>query len=182
LPTISALARHTGRALGGVNVDAHLDVRQRVGSGMPFRRLIEAGLLDARCFVELGLGRFSNDLDDFEWLRARGAELVLVDAVLRDGLHAERRLARALAAGPGFLSIDLDGLDAAAAPGVSARNPLGLRVEHAAELAELAGAHPQVRHFDLMELCPQRDVEERTARVAAYLFLAFMAGYARRAP
>jgi formimidoylglutamase len=182
LPTISALARHTGRALGGINLDAHLDVRERVGSGMPFRRLIEAGLLDARHFVEVGLNRFANDRADFEWLRARGAELVLVDSVLREGLLAERRLARALAAGAGFLSIDLDGLDAAVAPGVSARNPLGLRVEHAAELAELAGTQPQIRHFDLMELCPQRDVEERTARTAAYLFLAFMAGYARRAP
>jgi formiminoglutamase len=180
LPTITALARHTGQTLGGINIDAHLDVRERVGSGMPFRRLIEAGLLDARRFVELGLGRFANDRADFEWLSARGAELVLVDSVLREGMHAERRLARALATGPGFLSIDLDGLDAAFAPGVSARSPLGLRVEHAAELAELAGAHPQIRHFDLMELCPQHDVEERTARTAAYLFLAFMAGYARR--
>ncbi len=181
LPTISALAKHTGQPLGGINVDAHLDVRERVGSGMPFRRLIEADLLDARRFVELGLGRFANERADVEWLSARGAELVLVDQVLREGMQSERWLLRALHAGTGFLSIDLDGLDAAFAPGVSARNPLGLRVEHAAELAEAAGASREIRHFDLMELCPQHDVEERTARTAAYLFLAFIAGFARRA-
>ena len=182
LPTIRALAEHAGQPVGGINVDAHLDVRERVGSGMPFRRLLDQGLLDARRFVELGLGRFANDRADVEWLRARGAELVLVDQVLRGGLHSERWLERALEAGPGFLSLDLDGLDAAFAPGVSARSPLGLRVEHAAELAEAAGARREIRHFDLMELCPAHDSEGRTARAAAYLFLAFMAGHARRAP
>jgi formimidoylglutamase len=181
LPTLSAFAKHSQNSLGGINLDAHLDVRERVGSGMPFRRLIEGGWLDAGRFVELGLGRFSNEQRDFEWLRARGAELILVDDVLRQGLRAEALLDHALRSGPGFVSIDLDGLDAAFAPGVSARNPLGLRVEHAAELAEAAGARPAVRHFDLMELCPPHDLEGRTARTAAYLFLAFMAGFTRRA-
>jgi formimidoylglutamase len=180
LPTLSALSKHAGHAIGGINVDAHLDVRQRVGSGMPFRRLIDGGSLDPAHFVELGLGRFSNDQQDFEWLLARGAELVLVDDVLRHGLRADALLDRALRSGVGFLSIDLDGLDAAVAPGVSARNPHGLRVEHASELAEAAGARSSVRHFDMMELCPPHDSEGRTARTAAYLLLSFMAGYARR--
>jgi formimidoylglutamase len=180
LPTLSALSKHVGGPLGGINVDAHLDVRQRVGSGMPFRRLIDGGFLDAARFAELGLGRFANERDDFEWLEQRGAELLLVDQVLREGVRSQPLLERALQAGPGFLSIDLDGIDAAFAPGVSARNPLGLRVEHAAELAELAGQHPQIRHFDVMELCPAHDSDGRTARVAAHLLLAFMAGHARR--
>lgn len=180
LPTVAACSRHLGSALGGINVDAHLDVRERVGSGMPFRKLIEQGCLDPRRFVELGLNRFANERGDFEWLASRGAQLLLVDDVLRDGVRSDERLARALEGGAGFLSIDLDGLDASVAPGVSAENPLGLRVEHAAELAEAAGAHPGVRHFDVMELCPAHDVDGRTARVAAYLLLAFVAGFARR--
>jgi formiminoglutamase len=181
LPTISALAKHHARAIGGINVDAHLDVRERVGSGMPFRRLIEGGWLDAARFVELGLGRFSNDQRDFEWLRERGSELILVDQVLGQGVRPESLLERALSAGVGFVSIDLDGLDAAYAPGVSATNPLGMRIEHAAELAEAAGARREVGHFDVMELCPPHDLDGRTARAAAYLCLAFVAGYARRA-
>jgi formiminoglutamase len=147
---------------------------------MPFRRLIDGGWLDAGHFVELGLGRFANEQRDFEWLRARGAELLLVDDVLRHGLRPDALLDHALRSGVGFLSIDLDGLDAAVAPGVSARNPHGLRVEHAAELAEAAGARSSLRHFDVMELCPTHDSEGRTARTAAYLLLSFMAGYARR--
>jgi formimidoylglutamase len=180
LPTIGALSQHAGAPLGGINLDAHLDVRERVGSGMPFRRLIEGGWLEPRRFVELGLSRFANDASDWHWLKGRGAELVLVDDVLRDGTHAGFHLERVLAGGSGFVSIDLDGIDGAFAPGVSAKNPLGVRVEHAAELAEIAGLRPELRHFDLMELCPPHDVDGRTARVAAYLFLAFMAGFARR--
>lgn len=180
LPSVTALSKHCGAALGGINVDAHLDVRERIGSGMPFRKLIEGGFLEPRRFVELGVNRFANDEQDVAWLAQRGAELVLVEQVLREGLHGAARLERVLAGGSGFLSIDLDGLDAAVAPGVSAKNPLGLRVEQAAELAELAGIRPEIRHFDLMELCPAHDVDGRTARVAAYLFLAFMAGFARR--
>lgn len=180
LPAICALSRHAGQPVGGINVDAHLDVRQRVGSGMPFRRLIESKHLEPRRFVELGLGRFANDQSDFEWLEERGAELILLDTVLREGVHCSSLFDRALPGGTGFLSVDLDGIDGAAAPGVSARNPHGLRVEHVAELAEAAGARPEIRHFDLMELCPAHDVEQRTARVAVYVFLAFMAGFARR--
>lgn len=180
LPTLTACSKHAGAALGGINVDAHLDVRERLGSGMPFRRLIEGGFLDPRRFIELGLNRFANERADVEWLQGRGAELVLVDEVLAAGLQAPMRLSRALAGGLGFLSIDLDGLDAAVAPGVSAKNPLGLRIEHAAELAETAGARTEVRHFDLMELCPAHDIDGRTARVAAYLLLSFVAGFVRR--
>jgi formimidoylglutamase len=180
LPTVSALSTYLGYPVGGINLDAHLDVRKRVGSGMPFRRLIEGGFLDARYFIELGLGRFSNDQDDFEWLSERGAELVLVEQVMRQGTLPETRFRRALQAGAAFLSIDLDGLDASLAAGVSARNPFGLRLEHAAELAEFAGSLQGVRHFDLMELCPEHDPEQLTARIAAYLFLTFMSGFVRR--
>lgn len=181
LATIAAYSKHAGgRALGGINLDAHMDVRDRAGSGMPFRRLIELGAVDARSFVELGLGRFSNERDDFDWLQQRGSELVFADTMLAEGFRSEAYFNRALASGSGFMSIDLDVIDAAYAPGVSAPNPLGLSVRHVAELAETAGLRREVRHFDLMELCPPHDVEERTARAAAYLFLAFMTGYAQR--
>jgi formiminoglutamase len=180
LPCIAALAKQRGHAVGGVNLDAHLDVRPQVGSGMPFRRLITAGHLDPRAFVELGLGRFANDEQDVAWIRAQGAILVSAEDVLASDFSAPDLLAPALAPGAAFVSIDLDGIDAAAAPGVSAPNPLGLGVRHAARLAEAAGRDVRVRHFDLMELCPPHDHEGRTARVAALLFLSFLAGWQER--
>jgi len=176
LPAISALGRRHGAALGGINLDAHLDVRTRVGSGMPFRRLIEAGQLDPRRFAEIGLGRFSNDAADLEWISAQGARLIFAETLLEQGLEVRNVLNHATSGGPAFLSIDLDGLDQTVAPAVSAPSPLGVRLHDAARLAEAAGAHPLVQHFDLMEFCPRFDLDSRTARSAVLLFLHFMAG------
>jgi len=177
LPSVTAAARRYGQALGGVNLDAHLDVRERVGSGMPFRRLITGGFLDPRAFVELGLGRFANDRGDVEWLSAQRAWLLTVEQAAE---HTPGQVLERALAGPGlgFVSIDLDGIDAASAPGVSALNPMGLGVRDACRLAEAAGRDPRVVHFDIMELSPPHDQHGRTARVAALLFLTFIAGLA----
>jgi formimidoylglutamase len=182
LPALAAASVSLGVALGGVNLDAHLDVREKVGSGMPFRRLIEGGRLDARRFVELGLGRFVNDERDLEWLRARGGTAVHAEAIFERGLDVQAALDLATAEGPAFLSIDLDALDQSVAPGVSAPNPLGLSLRDAAKLAEAAGSRREIQHFDLMELNPVYDVDGHTARAAALLFLHFVAGFSQRTP
>lgn len=180
LPSLRAVAGRAGHPLGGINLDAHLDARARVGSGMAFRALIEGKHLAPRRFVELGLGRFSNDRADLEWLRGEGATLLFADALLERGLDVEGVLAAACQGGTAFLSIDLDGLDQSAAPGVSAPNPLGVSVHDAVRLAEAAGARPEIRHFDLMELNPLYDVDARTARTASLLLSCFVAGLAER--
>jgi formimidoylglutamase len=181
LPAISALSRHQGMALGGIVFDAHLDARQRPGSGMAFRRLIENKQLDSRRFASVGLGRFANDEADWTWLENQGATLIPAERVLEKELPIRALFERAFKGGvPGFVSIDLDGLDSSVAPGVSALNPMGLSVRQAASLAEAAGADPRARYFDLMELSPPHDESGRTARIAALLFLSFVAGFARR--
>jgi formimidoylglutamase len=180
LPSVSALHRVLGKTLGGINVDAHLDVRPKVGSGMPFRRLIETHALDPRRFVEIGLGRFVNDADDLAWLHAQGGTMLHAEAILERGLDRRAVLDLATAEGPAFLSIDLDAFDQSITPGVSAPNPLGLQLRDAAQLAEAAGANPGILHFDLMEFNPTFDVDARTGRSAALLFLSFVAGFRQR--
>ena len=69
--------------------------------------------------------------------------------------------------GPIYLSIDLDGLDPSAAPGVSHHEPGGLTVREVLDIIEslpgpLVGA-------DIVELNPDRDVVEMTSMVAAKL-------------
>lgn len=180
LPTIRALARHAGAAVGGINVDAHLDVRARVGSGMPFRRLIEDGSVSPERFVEFGVGRFVNDAADVAWLEERGGTRIGVERVQREGLGYSALAPLAYGAGLGFLSVDLDAIDASSMAAVSALNPAGLSVASVSDLAEAAGADPRVRHFDMMELSPELDPSGRGPRVAAHIFLSFVAGFVRR--
>jgi formiminoglutamase len=180
LPSINALARHAGKRVGGISLDAHLDVRPEAGSGMAFRHLIETKRLDPRRFAVVGVGRFVNEPDHLQWLTNQGARLVFADSVLVSGLPLKRLMADLAKANSAFVSIDLDVIDSASAPGVSALNPLGLSAPDAASLAEAAGAAPHVRHFDLMELNPAQDASGRTARLAALLFLSFLTGFGRR--
>ncbi|MCC7087203.1 MAG: formimidoylglutamase [Pirellulales bacterium] len=188
LPGIEALAKHSTSAVGGINFDAHLDVRQTIGSGMAFRRLIEQGLLDPRRFIEAGLGPFANDRCDCEWLIEQGGQIIFEHEIFNwreldeQNPLVENWLSIATDQGTqaAFCSIDLDALNSAFAPGVSAINPLGLEVRHAVALARLAGANSQIRHFDIMELSPPHDLDGRTARVAALLFLCFLSGWRTR--
>ena len=183
-PTVRALSQHTGGPVGGLNFDAHLDVREEIGSGMPFRRLIDGQHLDPKRFCVFGASRFATSRDHAEWLTGRGARIVEIETALaqRNALKdAFTHLFTGDApSAPAFVSIDLDAIDGSQAPGVSATNPMGLTVAHAVEAARRAAAHPGVRHFDVMEHNPDQDRGARTARVAALLVLTFLAGLADR--
>ncbi len=182
LAGVRALAGAAGGSVGGVNVDAHMDVRPEVGSGMPFRELIEGGFLAPARFVEYGIGRFVTPEAQAAWARERGVTVVGIEAALDGDMNVESVLDLATRDGStAFVSIDLDGIDGSQAPGVSAVNPMGLSVAHAVRLAEEAGRRAPVRHFDIMELSPPHDVDGRTARIAALLFVSFLAGFAERA-
>lgn len=153
--------------LTGVYFDAHLDVRETAGSGMPFRKLIGecgVGALHLHGFQPL-----VNSKEHLAWFRANGGRTHLDPA--RVDLPKTKDL---------FVSFDLDVLDAAHAPGVSALNPCGWSVREAEAWMLVCGANKRVRCFDLMELNPAHDPDGRTARVAAHLFLTFLQGFAQR--
>ena len=151
----------------GIYFDAHLDVRETAGSGMPFRRLAED--CGVRALHLHGFRPLVNSRAHLAWFRAHGGK------IYADGVPIRLPRAKNL-----FASFDLDVLDAAHAPGVSALNPAGWSVHEAAAWVQACGADARVRCFDLMELNPLHDAGGRTARVAAHLFLTFLAGFARR--
>jgi len=166
-PFVRAVAQKSG-TLDGVYFDAHLDVRETEGSGMAFRRLIE------ECGVSSlylhGFRPLSNSREHYNWFKANGGHLQssLTQPMLP-------RHARNL-----FASFDLDVIDMAHAPGVSAPNPSGWTPREAERWVFECGADPRMRCFDIMELCPDRDEGGRTARLAAHLFLTFLSGFASR--
>lgn len=143
------------KPLAGVYLDPHLDVRESKGSGMPFRRLIEdCGVQDLR--IE-GFDPIANTAEHYHWFTSNGGE---VGTAVKG---APKR--------PFFASLDMDAIDAAFAPGVSALNPCGRTPVQAAIWVTQMAMSPQLRCFDIMELCPLHDDRDRTARLAAYLFL-----------
>lgn len=185
--TIKAVAEAADGRIGVVQVDAHLDVRAahrgEITSGTPFRRLIElpSGRVSPRNLVQLGIGDWRNSRHYVEFCRKAGTTVVPAREVHRRGVEAV--VAEALdvaAAGTSgfFVSFDLDALDPAFAPGVSAHAPGGLTAAQALELVFLLGQHPACRGFDLVELAPPLDVQDLSSHLAAALVLRFLAGVA----
>jgi len=169
----------------GVYFDAHLDVRETIGSGMPFRRLIEdCGVSSLRVH---GLNPLVNSRKHADWFLRHGGTIVGPDAAASFPPSPSPALPSLPSPGtPFFASFDLDVIDAAYAPGVSAVNPAGW-TPCQAEAAILACARaPGLRCFDIMELNPAFDDPPgvdgygRTARLAAHLFLVFLRGFAGR--
>jgi formimidoylglutamase len=178
----SALLRATSGPVSAVNVDAHLDVRPLrdglITSGTPFRRLSERWG-ERYGLTELGIQPQHNSRAHREWAAARGFPVLTLDEVRGrvPGAFAEalRLPAEAVA-----VSLDLDGVQAATAPGVSAPCPDGLSAAELYACARLAGEDARVRVLDVMELAPPYDADGRTARLGAAAIWHFLAALAAR--
>lgn len=169
-----AFVRGVARALGGgpmagASIDAHLDVRAEVGSGMPMRSLLEGGFITRpRC---VGLNPLVTLHEHAEYFRARGGVIHLAPPPPQELFEQGP---------PAFLTLDMDAFDAAHCPGVSAVNPCGLTPREVEPLVRAAGRNPDVRCFDIMELNPDADPSERSARLTVHMFLTFLRALGER--
>jgi formiminoglutamase len=81
---------------------------------------------------------------------------------------------------PLLVSFDLDAVDGASAPGVSAPSSNGLPVPLWLDAAFRAGACPAVTSADVVELSPPHDQQGQTARLAALTVWQILRGLATR--
>lgn len=159
--------------LGVLNLDAHFDLREedRPTSGTPFLQIArdrQAHGLEVH-YAVLGVSAASNtgalfaragELD-VPWLlddecQETGAPLAFVQRFLADVDEV-------------YLSIDLDVLPAAAAPGVSAPAALGVPPFVIQAVCDAVVDSGRLIHLDVTELCPRLDIDQRTAKTAARL-------------
>lgn len=186
LATVSALSRKHGANIGGMNVDAHFDVRPVIGgvitSGTPFWRLIASERLCGRNFWEVGAQGHVNAKAHMDFLVAHGSQVVFLSEARSVGIATivQKFFEATLSCEALFVSIDIDVMAQAFAPGSSAPSPDGLFPEDVLSLAYLFGKHSKVRLFEIMEVNPRYDTDERTARLAANIVLEFCAGFANR--
>lgn len=159
--------------LGVLNLDAHFDLREadRPTSGTPFLQMArerQAAGLDVHYGV-VGISRTSNTSALFDTAHAIGASWVLDDHCQTEAgplAYVRRFLA---GVDEVHLSIDLDVLPAAVAPGVSAPAALGVPPFVVQRVCDAVVASGKLVHLDVTELNPRYDVDARTARVAARL-------------
>lgn len=158
-PVLEAIhARH-----GPVDIlhfDAHPDLYADFGGNplshaSPFARIMEAGL--ARRLVQVGIRTMNQHCR--EQVERYGVEVVTMDGFTPEQVPE--------LTGPLYLSIDLDGIDPAEAPGVSHPEPGGLTTREV--LAVLRRQRAPIVGADIVEYNPRFDAHERTAILAAKL-------------
>lgn len=155
-----------------VNLDAHFDLRaaDRPTSGTPFRQLAEVYGADFDYSV-LGISRANNTKVLFDTARDLGVNVVLDEelAAVSAREAAQRALELLTDTESIHLSIDLDVLPAAVAPGVSAPAGFGVPLLHIHAIAQALAATGKLALVDIAELNPRFDSDGRTAKTAARL-------------
>jgi len=171
--------------LGIVHFDAHLDLldespaqgRYSQSSGM--RRALELPRVDARHSVQVGTRNF-NFPSSKRFIDQVGLTELPARLVARRGLDWALGRIREVVAGADhlFVSVDLDVLDPAHAPGVGWHEPGGLTSR---ELLDLVVAlAPAARGFALNELNPMTDHRAQSSILAANLVFQFAVAAAQR--
>jgi agmatinase len=160
-PIMRAVRRHAPQ-LTILHVDAHNDLYPDFegnprSHASPFARIMEEGLCDR--LVQVAMRCPSGPQQAY--VEKFGVEVV----PMRAGVAAMQQAIAALA-GPLYLSLDIDVLDPAFAPGISHPEPGGLTTR---ELISLIQAIPRgsMVAADIVELNPANDLRDLTARVAA---------------
>ena len=189
----SALAGRTGRApeagsseahpsetteppvIGILNLDAHFDLRPdaRPSSGTPFRQILEQ---EAQAgtrvrYGVVGISEASNTQALFDAADAHGVQYLLDEQCTAAQLDSVLAFVERFLEGVDllYLTLDLDALPAAVAPGVSAPAAYGVPLEVLERVAEQAAATGRLAVFDVAEMNPRYDADGRTAKTAARL-------------
>ena len=133
-----------------------------------FYHAIEEGLVDPRRMIQIGI-RSPVPREVHDWTAARGVVTLAAQSVHETGPAAVvERIVEVVGDTPVYLSIDIDVLDPAFAPGTGTPEIGGLASwQVQAILRQLSGLH--FVGMDLVEVAPAYDTAEITALAGATL-------------
>jgi agmatinase len=173
LPLLRAVAKRHG-PVAVVHFDAHLDTWDTyfgapVTHGTPFRRASEEGLIDRAASLHVGIRGPLYDREDLRDDERLGFAIVSSVDIETEGVAAAiERMRRRIGDAPVYLSIDIDVLDPAHAPGTGTPEAGGLtsrellRMIRALSALRLVGA-------DVVEVAPAYDHAQVTAIAASHV-------------
>jgi guanidinopropionase len=158
--------------IGMIHIDAHTDTwgpfrGSKYHHGAPFRLAVEAGVLDPKRTIQIGIRGGQNSPDTWEYSRDTGMRVVFIEEFEDlgvDAVIAEAR--RVVGDGPTYITFDVDGLDPVYAPGTGTPEPGGITTREA--LRMLRGfRHLDLVGADVVEVSPPFDPSGNTALVGA---------------
>lgn len=164
---------HLGKeaSLGIINIDAHFDMREdeTPSSGTMFRQILESDKNAG--YLCLGIQPFGNTKSLFNIADRLGCIYLTEEEVTE---NKDNQVYQAIDQfvekhDAIILTLCTDGIAASEAPGVSAPGPFGLPSKVVRKLLQYIVAKENTLSFDISEVNPLLDENDRTQRLAAYL-------------
>ncbi|MGH2945307.1 MAG: agmatinase [Solirubrobacteraceae bacterium] len=158
-PDIRACAGRHG-PVGLVHFDTHTDTGREVfgvevSHGTPMLRLVEQGHVDPRRYVQIGLRGYWPGEPEFSWQAEHGITSLFMHDVRDVGIREVlRRALDAVGDGPAFLSVDIDVLDPAFAPGTGTPEPGGMTTTDLLWACRETAARTQLVGAEVVEVIP----------------------------
>jgi agmatinase len=179
LPLLRAHASRYGK-LAVVHFDSHPDTwdaefqNHPYSHGTPFRRAIEEELIDTDAYIQIGIRGSTSGRDDLSEARTMGAHIINIDEVFETGIPSViRKVHAAVADRPVYVSLDIDSVDPAFAPGTGTPEVGGLSSYQMLQLVRgLQGL--RIVGYDLVEVSPPYDHGDITSILAANLVFEFL--------
>ncbi|WP_460025465.1 agmatinase [Infirmifilum sp. SLHALR2] len=167
-PVVSTLAARSEELLVLV-FDAHMDLRDewpwgvRLSHATVMRRLLESsGSVSVAYYSPRAFSR-----EEYEYARSSSRVKIVRNArELRELVESSEKV---------YISLDIDAVDPAYAPGTGTPEPMGLAPQEVASALRVAVSHAQeVAGFDVVEVNPLVDCNEITSLLAAKLVMEFL--------
>jgi agmatinase len=158
-PDIRAVAVRHG-PVGLVHFDTHTDTGREVfgvevSHGTPMFRLVEDGIVDPRRYVQIGLRGYWPGEPEFAWQADHGITSFFMHDVRELGIEqvVERTVTLAGEA-PVYLSVDVDVLDPAFAPGTGTPEPGGMTSGELLRACREVAARLELVGAEVVEVIP----------------------------
>jgi len=182
-PVLRGVVAGSGKRLGVVNLDAHYDLRPsyhgQPASGVPFRYALERldGAIRAEHCTHIGMTGWANSRGAAAYAEQAGLRVYSCEDLRAGSLDAiaDAAIERAAGADGLWISIDIDVVDGAFAPGTGNPTVGGIDSRELLRLVRLLAAAPAVVGLDVVEVAPQYDVSGITAKLAAAAITTFLA-------
>src|SRR5215475_8558330 len=172
LPLLRAAEKKYG-PVSLIQFDAHNDLwdeyfGSKYSHGTPFRRAFEEGLLKDGEVLQVGLRGQVYGADDFDFAREHKVKMVTAEEFHAKGIITVKKHLRAFRGKPVYVTLDIDVVDPAYAPGTGTPQVGGLT---SIQILELVRALSGLRIVggDLVEVSPPYDTGEITSLLAANL-------------
>jgi len=178
LPLLRAHAKKHG-PVSLVHIDAHIDTWEAefeavpYSHGTPFRYALQEGLIRKGEYMQIGIRGPVSGENDYEDAKELGARIVTIHEVMERGTREVLKEVHERMKGPVYVTVDIDSVDPAYAPGTGTPEVGGLSSYQLLQLVR--GLHGlNLIGFDLVEVSPPYDHGDITAILASNIAFEYL--------